>query len=71
MSSDAMTYALEHEACEKEVKGYKERAYEEWETVTVRCLAKIPWKNVNYCRCTDRLCSYEDCFARFCNTVRY
>lgn len=74
MSSDAMTYALEN-GSEIEFKDYKTRLQDEWKQVTKRCRAKrriYDDEDVIYimCKCTDDQCSYETCFARFCNTVK-
>ncbi len=74
MSSDAMTYALEH-GIETEFKDYKTRHREEWKYVTKNCRAKkIIYDNdepmYTMCKCVDEECAYETCFARFCHSVK-
>lgn len=75
MSSDAMTYALEH-GSETEFKNYKTIILEEWERVTENCKAKNKIYDEDdeiaytLCKCTDGECEFESCFARFCNKVK-
>ena len=73
MSSDAMTYALENGEGEPDPRSYKTRHFEEWILETENCKLKKRDKSrlCKICKPTNRRCCYEDCFIRFCQTVKF
>jgi len=72
MSSDAMTYALERGGGEADPRDYKTRLYDEWRESTKKCSLKMKSKQriCKLCKNTNKVCRYEDCFARFCQTIK-
>jgi hypothetical protein len=72
MSSDSLSYALENNI-DITFRNFKQIQIEEWEKLTKNCKAKrfqLTNSVTAICKCTDLLCNYDDCFARFCQTVR-
>jgi hypothetical protein len=73
MSSDAMTYALERGGGESDPRTYKVRIVEEWRTTTIKCGGKKRDKSrlCNICKYTNKICKFNDCFLRFCQTIKF
>jgi hypothetical protein len=72
MSSDAMTYALENGGGEADPRTYKVRLLDEWKITTKDCDVKKRDKSrlCNICKINNKICRYEDCFLRFCQTIK-
>lgn len=73
MSSDAMTYALEHGGLKDEDKRvYKVRIIDEWRESTKDCKARKFDKTRMFkmCKISDKICDFNDCFIRFVQSIK-